>query len=492
MTVSFNDIPNNIRKPGSYVEVDNTNATSGLATDAHVILLTGQMTSAGLATAEELIEVFSETQASVLFGAGSMLHLMAKAVFDNQKTMIVKAIPLEDAVGSAKATTVITLGGDPTENGSLYLYIAGEYFRIGVSKEDTITEIGDLIVDTVTKQTYLPVTATNAVGVVTLTAKNAGLIGNDMEVYLNWNGPDNNEYTPQGLTVSIVKNSDGATDPDIADAVSIMPDEIINNIVCPYNDLVSLQVIKDEMERRWDPMVQLEGHAYTGKKGTVSELLAIAQNHNDEHLTFLDCGQLNPTPAYVRLSAEVGVVAPKLEIDPARPLQTLEILGLVPDKKGTYRNFIEGNSLLNGGIATCVVNKAGQILVERLITTYQNSPAGAPDISYLDVNTLYTISFLRQTLINRIKLVFPRHKLASNGTRIPDGQAIATPEIIAGEIIALASLWGDLGLVENLDTFAEDLIVERNAIDPNRVDAVLPPDLINQFRAFCASIKFIL
>ena len=492
MTISFNDIPNNVRVPGQYVEIDNSQATGGLATDAHIIMLIGQKIAAGTAAAEEIIDVFSAEQASIYFGAGSQLHLMAKSVFENQNTMRVQAIPLDDAGGAASAEDTITIGGSPSINGTLYFYIAGMYLPIGVLKTDDVTAIADRLVAEITKEVDLPVEATNIAGVVTLTAKNGGTVGNDIDILINWNGAENNEVIPTGVTVVIANSSAGATDPDVSDAIASMPDEIINNIVCPYNDITNLGYIEDEMDRRWEPLIQLEGHAYTAKKGTASELLADGALHNNEHLSFIDGGQTNPTPAYRKLCAVVGVAAPSLEIDPARPLQTLEIKGVLGDKKLTDRNYLEANSLLNGGIATTKIDRSGNVLIERLITTYQTSPAGAPDISYLDANTLYTLSFLRQTLVNRIRLKYPRHKLADNGTRIPEGQAIVTPSVIKGEIVSLSLDWSELGLVENLQQFADDLIVERNTIDPNRIDAILPPDLVNQFRAFAASIRFIL
>jgi phage tail sheath gpL-like len=492
MAISFNDIPNNIKVPGQYVEMDNTNATGGLATDAHVIMLIGQKTTAGTEAAEEVINVFSAEQASIYFGAGSQLHLLIKSVFDNQNTMKVQAIALDDAAGAGIAVDTITISGTADQNGTLHFLIAGEYVPVGVLKGETVTDIATRLVELITEEVDLPVTAANVAGVVTLTAKNGGTVGNDMPILINWYGAEAGQVIPASIVVVIANDTVGATDPDVSDAITVMPDKIINNIVCPYNDITNLGYIEDEMDRRWGPLIQLEGHAYTSKKGTASELLAQGELHNNEHLSFIDAGQVNPTPAYRKLAALVGVAAPSLEIDPARPLQTLEIKGVLADKSLTDRNFLEANSLLNGGIATTKISNDGNVLIERLITTYQTSPAGAPDISYLDANTLYTLSFLRQTLINRIRLKYPRHKLADNGTRIPEGQAMVTPSTIKGEIISLSIDWADLGLVENLQQFADDLIVERSTLDPNRIDAILPPDLVNQFRVFAASIKFIL
>jgi phage tail sheath gpL-like len=47
-----------------------------------------------------------------------------------------------------------------------------------------------------------------------------------------------------------------------------------------------------------------------------------------------------------------------------------------------------------------------------------------------------------------------------------------------------------LGLVENIEQFKTDLIVERNVQDPNRLDFLLPPDLVNQFIVGAAQIQF--
>jgi len=63
---------------------------------------------------------------------------------------------------------------------------------------------------------------------------------------------------------------------------------------------------------------------------------------------------------------------------------------------------------------------------------------------------------------------------------------------VAGETIALFTDLRDAGLIENLDEFIENLIVERNTTDQNRVDALIPPDLINQFRVLAGLIQFIL
>ncbi|MNL24957.1 Phage tail sheath protein [compost metagenome] len=67
---------------------------------------------------------------------------------------------------------------------------------------------------------------------------------------------------------------------------------------------------------------------------------------------------------------------------------------------------------------------------------------------------------------------------------------MVTPVVMKAEAIAKFREWEDLGLVENIDDFKANLIAERNASDPNRMDMLLPPDLVNQLRIVANKIQF--
>ena len=67
---------------------------------------------------------------------------------------------------------------------------------------------------------------------------------------------------------------------------------------------------------------------------------------------------------------------------------------------------------------------------------------------------------------------------------------MVTPSIIRGELIAMYTKLEEKAIVENADLFAKYLIVERNKDDPNRVDVLLPPDLVNQLRVFAVLAQF--
>ena len=58
------------------------------------------------------------------------------------------------------------------------------------------------------------------------------------------------------------------------------------------------------------------------------------------------------------------------------------------------------------------------------------------------------------------------------------------------ELIAQYSAMEAEGLVENMAAFKAALVVERDANDPNRVNILYPPDLVNQLRVFAVLAQF--
>lgn len=149
----------------------------------------------------------------------------------------------------------------------------------------------------------------------------------------------------------------------------------------------------------------------------------------------------------------------------------------------------ERQTLLENGIAT-LTTVSGTVQIERAITTYQKNAMGDADASYLDSETLHTLAYILRRLKSVITTKYARHKLANDGTRYGAGQAIVTPAVIKGELIAQYRQMETAGIVENTDLFKKYLVVERNADNPNRLDVLFPPDLVNQLRIFSVLAQF--
>ena len=199
-----------------------------------------------------------------------------------------------------------------------------------------------------------------------------------------------------------------------------------------------------------------------------------------------------PSPSFEWSAKIAAVVSQNGQIDPARPFQTLPLAGLLAPKDSELFIFTERDQILKAGGSTYSKDSGGVVRIERLRTTRIENAFSAADESLADLNPKLTLSFLRFDFRNMMLTKYPRHKLANDGTRFSAGQAIITPSGGKAEAVAKFRQWEELGLVEGGSQFKRDLIVERNASDPNRLDFLLPPDLVNQLRVSGVQIAFLL
>jgi phage tail sheath gpL-like len=487
MSVSFNDIPSTIRVPLVYIEFDNSRAVSGTPAVMHKILVLGQKLAAGSAAAAVPVRITSADQAGSLFGRGSMLHEMFVALKAANRYTETWSIPLEDNVAGVAASGTIAFTGVASASGAVNLYVGGIKVVAGVASGDTATITAAALAAAINAKTDLPVTASAALGTVTLTARHKGEVGNGIDLRLNYY---QGEVLPTGVAAVITAMASGATNPDLATALAAFGQEWWNSIVMPYTDGANLAKLKGELDLRWGPTKMMDGIAYAAFRGTHAATGTFGSGLNTQHLSVMGCG-IAPTAPHVLASVYAAVAAASLSIDPARPLQTLPLPGVLAPALAARWTMEERNLLLFDGISTAMIGPDGTVMIERAITTYQVNAFGVSDPSYLDVNTPATLSYIRYATRARITQKFPRHKLADDGTRFSPGQAIVTPKTIKAELMALFRELELAGLVEDFSQYKADLIVERNANDRNRLDVLSSPNLINQFRVFAEQIQFI-
>lgn len=488
--INFFQIPVNLRAPGVYVEVTNILAQSGLSQLNTRILTIGQRLSAGTVAEGVPTLVTSKEQAVTFFGRGSMLANMFSTLFDNNPYTEKWAVALDDAPAAVAATGTLTITGPATASGTINLYIGGVRVQCAVTEGDVQNTIATNLRNAINDNPDLPVDAAATTNVVTVTASNAGAVGNTIDLRLNYLGILGGETTPAGVAILIVQMSGGATNPDVGTAIAALPDEIFNFWLVPYTDTANLTEIYEELESRWNPLRQLDGFAMTAAEGSVSTLTTLGSNYNSQFLSIFDAAFNSPTPPHIWASALVGQVAFSATNDPALPFNTLQLIGILPPPPEDRRTISERNTLLYDGIATHKVLRDGTVVIDRLITTYQTNTSGQPDASYLDANTLFNLSYIKQDYVDHMSSVFARFKLAQNGTIINPGQAITTPSAVAGEIIGRFKLWESIGLVQDLESFKSQLVVEINGADPTRLDVLMPPTLVSGLQIIATQLAF--
>lgn len=489
--ISFNSIPANNRLPFVFVEFDNSNASEGPNLLSYKALIMGQKLSGGTAVANVPVSVTSEAQAKTLFGEGSMLHHMVQRWFQNNRTTALVVMPLADNGSGVAAQGTLTFTGPASAAGAINLYVAGRKISVAVAASDTATAIASAVAAAITAAPELGLSAASSMGVVTMTYVHKGLVGNEVDVRLNY---AEGESLPAGVGCTVVQlgvTTAGTLNPVLTSAISAMGEEWYHVIAFPYTDSTSLAALEAELSSRFGPERQIDGVAFAAKNAAHSALITLGDSRNSQHVSISPCYK-HPSGPHQFAAGVAAVVALFGNVDPARPFQTLPIVGELPAVESDRFTNSERNLLLFDGISSNKVDSGGIIRLERLITTYQENPLGAPDVSYLDVTTMLTLMYLRYDFRTYFQVKYPRHKLADDGNRFGQGQAVMTPQVGRAEAIVKFRDWEELGLVENFDQFAAELIVERSATDRNRLDFLLPPDIINQLITVGAQISFIL
>ncbi|MDP3327865.1 phage tail sheath subtilisin-like domain-containing protein [Parvibaculum sp.] len=486
--VPFDTIDPSWRPPLFYIEV----GVTGTFSQERRSLLVGQMLDAGTAVADTPIQVSSVAQAKALFGAGSILAEMMEIYRRNDIAGEVWCLPLDDDGDAVAATGTITFGGPATARGTLSIWIGGQRLRVAVAAGDAAAAIAAAVAAAINAATNLPVTAAAEAAVVTVTAKQAGLLGNDIDLRMNYRGAAGGEETPSGVTVAIVAMANGATNPDITDALAALGDAEYDYVACPYTDTDNLDAVKqawDGITGRWSWLRQIYGHVFSAKRATVAALGTFGNGRNDPHVSVMGYNKSPSTP-WAWCSALCARAAVALFAHPARPLQTLPLVGILAPAEADRFTKQERNTLLYDGIATWYAQRDGTVTIERAITTYQLNAFGQADNAWLDVQTPATIWNVVRRLRFFVTTKYARHMLVDDGTRLGFGTPAVSPADIRRDEIAEYEKMATEGLVENVEAFAQNLIVERDANDPTRVNMLYKPDLVNQLRIFAVHADF--
>lgn len=249
------------------------------------ILLEGQMIDTGTADPDTLIKIPALRDVDQLFGAGSVIAEGLKTAFAccPNSAMEFYALPRSDlSVGATvKAVYTITVTGTATSDGRVDIFIGDGRWDTStrVREGDTADEIAAAVASNLTAEATLPFVVTQATGVITLTAKNAGTVGNCSAILYNWHGRQN--YVPLGITVDTVQTIQGLAAAAAAplDYSAILGECCYCCIGMLYDDTEWQDAMIEYIADAWScDKPQCFGHGYTYNTGTLGQILACDTN----------------------------------------------------------------------------------------------------------------------------------------------------------------------------------------------------------------------
>lgn len=482
-------LPTPTRVPFVSVKMDNSLASQGPSILPYRVLMIGGKTSGGSAAQLQMKRVTSEAQARAYFGEGSQLHLMARAFLLNNRYVPLSCLALDDHASGVAATKTLTVTGPATAAGTMALYIGGKRITCAVSAGEAQNAIATALKAAIDATPDLPMVTSISTNVVTLTARNDGEEGSAIDVRFNFG---EGEAFPAGVSVAVATGVMGSQNPLIQNAIDVIGDDWFQVIVAPYGDATNLAAISAELTSRFDEVRQIPGqYIFAKQTANLAAMETFGQTQNSPHLR---CIPFNGIPwSAVELAASWSALeAGSAQADPAKPQfrQTIQGLGARHPAPADQLTFEEQNNLLLSGVSVVGYGPGGTLQIGRAITMYRKNEANADDDSYLRAETMYTLMYFRYDFRNQFLKEFPRAKLADDGVRVRAGDSVITPSIAKAKAVAIARGWEGLTLLENIEQFKNDLVVERDSSDRDRLNFLAQPDTVNQLVLASATFQF--
>lgn len=468
--ISFDTIPASIRKPGKYFEYNNKLAVRSLPTNLQRLLIVAQMLVAGTAVVNTVVQVYDSESAAAMFGRGSQAHRMVKAALRANRYVQLFVLPVADAGGGTTAAGTLTFTGNATAAGYVQLNVAGIDVQVAVAVGDTAADVAANVNTALLLQVDLPVSKAVAAGVVTLTALNKGLVANTMRLSAT--------SAAAGLNVAVAAFAGGLIDPTLSAALANAFTGGHEILVTPYTSGQTLTALRTHLAAVSGPMEQRPAIGVYASGGSLSAGTTQAATLNFERFT---AALLKNTVSTAEEIAAAYAAVIAFEEDPARPLNTLTLSGIAPPAIADRLSRTEQETCLANGVTPMEWGPGDVVQIVRAITTYTLNPASVLDVSWLDLTTIRTMDYVRKAVRTRIELRFPRDKLSAR-----------TTARVRSEILDVLYKLEELEIVENVDLWKNDVVVERDSQDNNRLNAKIPVDVVNGLHVFAGRLDLIL
>ncbi|WP_245290257.1 MULTISPECIES: phage tail sheath subtilisin-like domain-containing protein [unclassified Shinella] len=495
MTITFDEIPSDWLAPGNFLEVKPNYRTLGVLPWPVRNLIIAQKLAAGTLAPGQIVEITRPEEAIALFGLGSIGAEMVASFRKANKTQPLFVMALADAGDAVKATGTFTFTGAVPQPVVLRFRVGGRQVRITAAPADTTTQLATKLAAAITADTASAVTAASALGVVTCTARHGGEAGNDIDLRVDVAA----QAIPAGLTVAIAAMAGGTGNPDITDALDLLPGAWYTDVSFPWNDATNVQAFATWAIDRFKAMSRLDVHGYVAKRATYGQAGTFGQLTNCPFLSAFAL-KASPSSSWTIAAAAHAIAAFHLTNDPARQLRSLVLPGVMaPDPADLYSET-ENELLLRSGVSMLECLPDGTVTLARVITTYRTSTLGIADRAWLDIMVPKTMSRVRYDWRGYMALMYPRAKLiedeseAAFATRDDDdeepGNTVASPRRVHGSWAARCRLYAQRAWLTDVERTIKESRFEIDDDDRNRLNSRQQVVIVGNLMVSAGSLEF--
>jgi len=420
-----------------YMTANLNSAQTAATVGDRKILLIGQMVS-GTATSGALNEgLLSDADFNDKFGRTSQIAKAGRALIKELSVSRIKptvdVIALSDNGSGVAATGSVAFSGTATVAGSIIIYVDSfnRKYSLTIASGDTATTIGAALAAAITADLDAVVTASNSTGTVTLTAVNAGTQGNTIGIKV--------VGTVTGITTTLTAFSGGATDPSLTGLFDVIDGVRYTRIVYPHEWGVSTLTTETESRFNVDNKI-LDGVGITCEIDTHANIVANAASYNQKTSGYMSNAKISESGhvggAIFESPLVIAAIFAALEnrltngsnissivtngqniggsFFGAIPYHNTPFINLPTIETGHDFTDAEVTELENAGVIVLRNNPANTVLIcNEAVTTYKTNTLGAVDTTYKYLNSVDTLSLVREYFFNNIKADLSQHILTT-------------------------------------------------------------------------------
>lgn len=494
--ITFDQIPYDWQEPGTYLEVRPNYSRVGVLPYPARALIAVPLLASGTMAPGEIRQITRDEEAEAFIGTGSKGVEMVKAFRAINSVTPLFITGLNDADGAVKATGTLTITGAVSVSVVLRVLINGKQVRFTATAGAPVGAMATALADAINADTSLPVTAAAADGVVTLTARHGGSIGNEIDIRVDTAA----QPLPTGLSIAVAAMANGSGNPDIQDVLDLVVNEWFTAIVSPWNDATNMAALAEDMTRRYQAMTTLDCHTYVAKRGTFGELTTFGALTNSPFMSPLGLNKPRSGP-WVLASAVAALASFHLTNDPARQLRSLALTGFSGCAAEDQFTEQEQNLLLQAGVSTFDRLADGTMTVSRIVTSYKVSNLGVADRAWMDIMVPATMSRIRYDWASYVSLLYPRAKLVADeetavfsappgSADAATGNSVVTPRRMYGSWAARCRLYEERAWLQDVDRTIAESRFEIDADDKNRINANQQLKIVGNLMVLAGALEF--
>jgi phage tail sheath gpL-like len=470
------------RVPGPYAEVIFAQGPASAATGVREVVFVMPKLSAGTWTATTtLYPVGNEQDVITGAGEGSPLHRGIRKFMQVNKDAKVYALPVAETSGGSPvaATWTCLYATNATARGTTTVYICGEACSFTYASGDTVTTIAAGVKAAINAKPWLPVTADNSSGTLTVTAKLLGVSQGTATVPVISARAEISTGT--GTTISVsgahlgtgVAGADGTTTEaaNLASALATIDSTRKYYIVSSANDATSLGHLKTHIVNKSEPRRGLRSVAITAYPGTLANATTLATGRNYERLQILwlekpdnDCAEIAGAIAGIRQKAEA--------LDATANLATYSLSDILSNcySNADWPTDTDLNDAINDGLSPIQSTDSGPVWVMNVNTRSKNAAGTQDDFRATECHRVSGADLQVDEVLADWHLNMAGKKL-ENDTFLENGKPnpnqplrpnVTRPSLYKPRLFSLLRDFFNRGHSQELDATLESVRVEKN------------------------------